>query len=82
MRICLPETLFFRIHHSHIINLNKIKSYQKGRGGYVTMEDGSFHRGGEPPPGELYAAIAEIMQLIFIGSYDEISFSCWGWSDM
>jgi two-component system LytT family response regulator len=38
----LPETLFFRIHHSHIINLNKIKSYQKGRGGYVTMEDGSF----------------------------------------
>jgi two-component system, LytTR family, response regulator len=38
----LPETLFFRIHHSHIINLNKIKSYQKGRGGYVTMDDGSF----------------------------------------
>jgi two-component system LytT family response regulator len=38
----LPETLFFRIHHSHIINLNKIKSYQKGRGGYVTMEDDSF----------------------------------------
>ena len=38
----LPETLFFRIHHSHIINLNKIKSYQKGRGGYVTMDDDSF----------------------------------------
>jgi two-component system LytT family response regulator len=38
----LPEALFFRIHHSHIINLNKIKSYQKGRGGYVTMDDGSF----------------------------------------
>lgn len=38
----LPDSLFFRIHNSHIINLNKIKSYQKGRGGYVTMDDNSF----------------------------------------
>jgi two-component system LytT family response regulator len=38
----LPEAIFFRVHHSHIINLNKIKAYQKGRGGYVTMEDDSF----------------------------------------
>jgi two-component system LytT family response regulator len=38
----LPDATFFRIHHSHIINLNKIKSYQKGRGGQVTMDDGSF----------------------------------------
>lgn len=38
----LPENLFYRIHHSHIINLNKIKSYQKGRGGYVTMDDDSY----------------------------------------
>ena len=37
----LPDAGFFRIHHSHIINLNKIEAYQKGRGGYVTMEDGS-----------------------------------------
>ena len=37
----LPESMFFRVHHSHIINLNKIKSYQKGRGGHVTMDDGS-----------------------------------------
>ncbi|HXB34589.1 MAG TPA: LytTR family DNA-binding domain-containing protein [Puia sp.] len=35
----LPDIIFFRIHQSHIINLNKIKSYQKGRGGYVTLED-------------------------------------------
>jgi two-component system, LytTR family, response regulator len=37
----LPDIIFFRIHQSHIINLNKIKSYQKGRGGYVTMDDDS-----------------------------------------
>ncbi len=37
----LPSTLFYRIHNSHIVNLEKIKKYQKGRGGYVVMEDGS-----------------------------------------
>jgi two-component system LytT family response regulator len=37
----LPETLFCRIHNSHIINLIKIEKYHKGRGGYVTLEDGS-----------------------------------------
>jgi two-component system LytT family response regulator len=38
----LPEAIFYRIHNSHIINLMKIKKYQRGRGGYVTMEDDSF----------------------------------------
>ena len=38
----LPEVMFYRIHNSHIINLNKIKKYQRGRGGYVTLEDDSF----------------------------------------
>jgi two-component system LytT family response regulator len=37
----LPETIFCRIHNSHIINLSRIKKYQKGRGGSVEMEDGS-----------------------------------------
>jgi two-component system, LytTR family, response regulator len=37
----LPDSIFCRIHNSHIINLQNIQKYNKGRGGYVTMEDGS-----------------------------------------
>ncbi len=35
----LPPSAFLRIHNSHIINLMSVKKYQKGRGGYVEMED-------------------------------------------
>lgn len=37
----LPEDIFFRIHNSHLINLNYIKKYNRGRGGVVELEDGS-----------------------------------------
>ncbi|MEM9984558.1 MAG: LytTR family DNA-binding domain-containing protein [Bacteroidota bacterium] len=32
---------FFRIHRSHLINLNYLKRYHRGQGGYVEMTDGT-----------------------------------------
>jgi two-component system LytT family response regulator len=32
---------FIRIHKSHVINVGFVKSYHKGSGGYVTLQDGS-----------------------------------------
>lgn len=32
---------FFRVHNSHLINLHHLKSYNKGKGGYVIMNDNS-----------------------------------------
>jgi len=37
----LTEYGFFRVHHSHLINLAYIVKYHKGRGGYVILEDGT-----------------------------------------
>ncbi len=38
----LPVSLFNRVHNSHIVNLNCIKKYHRGRGGHVEMEDGQM----------------------------------------
>lgn len=35
------EYPFVRIHKSHVINLHFVKSYHKGNGGFVTLNDGS-----------------------------------------
>lgn len=32
---------FFRVHNSHLINLDLVRSYNKGKGGYAILEDGS-----------------------------------------
>jgi two-component system, LytTR family, response regulator len=37
----LCEFNFFRVHNSHLINLNYIKSYNKGKGGSVILTDNS-----------------------------------------
>jgi two-component system, LytTR family, response regulator len=37
----LPEGIFFRVHHSWIINLNFLRKYYRGKSSYMEMEDGS-----------------------------------------
>ncbi len=38
----LPDDIFFRTHHSHLINLNYIKRYIKGDGGQIELQNGNF----------------------------------------
>lgn len=38
----LPSDIFFRPHHSHIINLEYIKRYIKGDGGQIEMQNGDI----------------------------------------
>lgn len=35
----LEDYNFFRVHNSHLINLDYVKNYVKGKGGYVVMDD-------------------------------------------
>lgn len=37
----LEDLQFFRVHYSHLINLEHMKKYVQGNGGYVLMTDGS-----------------------------------------
>lgn len=37
----LPPADFCRVHNSYIINIRSVSKYHRGRGGFVTMEDGT-----------------------------------------
>src|SRR5258708_3502194 len=36
--VLLPEGVFIRVHHSHIVNVNKIEKYLKERGGHFIIQ--------------------------------------------
>lgn len=38
----LPADIFFRSHHSYLVNLNYIKRYIKGDGGQIEMQNGTY----------------------------------------
>ncbi len=38
----LSDAIFCRVHHSYIVNLNRVKKYLRGKGGEIEMEDGSL----------------------------------------
>jgi two-component system LytT family response regulator len=38
----LPEDIFFRTHHSHLINLKFLKRYIKGDGGQIELQNGTY----------------------------------------
>jgi two-component system LytT family response regulator len=37
----LPSNLFYRIHKSHLVNLDYIKSYSRAEGFHVVLENGT-----------------------------------------
>lgn len=36
-----PEDMFCRVHNAHLVNLHFIKTYHRGRGGYLEMTNGT-----------------------------------------
>jgi two-component system LytT family response regulator len=38
----LSQDTFCRVHHAYFINVNHIKKYSRGRGGFIEMEDGAI----------------------------------------
>ena len=38
----LSDTSFFRVHIAHLVNINYVSKYVRGRGGHLVMKDGSI----------------------------------------
>ncbi len=56
----LQSKNFLRIHKSHIINLQQIKSYQQGRGGKVVLTDNTIIAVGQRRKTELLRHLAQL----------------------
>jgi len=39
--VVLKDYHFYRVHHSHLINMKEVLKYVKSEGGYIEMKDGS-----------------------------------------
>jgi two-component system LytT family response regulator len=37
----LEDKNFFRVHNSHLVNMSYIRKYNKGNGGFITLQDGT-----------------------------------------
>lgn len=37
----LSDSSFYRVHQSHLVNLDFVKFYERGKGGYLELEDGT-----------------------------------------
>ena len=55
----LTESGFFRVHNTHLINLNYVDKYKKGEGGYVIMTDASEVEVSRTKKNELLALLLE-----------------------
>ena len=56
----LVDHAFIRIHHSHLVNLNRVKKYVRGKGGCVVMSDGSAVEVSVRKKDELLRALAGV----------------------
>ena len=56
----LKHNNFLRVHKSHIINLNEIKTYQQGRGGKIILNNNTVINVGQRRKTELLRHLAQL----------------------
>jgi two-component system LytT family response regulator len=55
----LPLDIFIRIHHSYLINKNRVEKYIRGEGGQVVMTNGTILDVSKRKKADFLKAIAE-----------------------